>query len=431
MDLAKRAYDQGFRLDPIVRSLLDTDFYKLLMLQLIWREHRDVPVTFQVINRTRSVRLADEIDIVALREQLDHARTLRFTNKELVWLAGNTFYGVKQIFSPDFMAWLAEYRLPDYELAVEDGQYVLTFAGPWPEVTLWEIPALAILNELRCRAGLRRLGRFELDVLYSRAKTRLWSKVERLRALPDLALSDFGTRRRHGFLWQRWCIQALKEGLGRAFIGTSNVLHAMENDLEAIGTNGHELPMVLAALAPDEAALAATPYAVLDEWRRHYAGNLLVVLPDAFGTEAFLEHAPDWVADWTGFRPDSAPPLEAGERLIAWWRARGRDPANKLLIFSDGMDVDSMEAAHARFHGRARLSFGWGTNLTNDFRDCSPAPAPELAPISLVCKVAEVAGRPAVKLSDNPEKAVGDATEIARYRRVFGVRGAVSQPVEV
>lgn len=431
MDLAKRAYDQGFRLDPIVRSLLDTDFYKLLMLQLIWREHRDVPVTFEVINRTRSVRLADEIDIVALREQLDHARTLRFTNKELVWLAGNTFYGVKQIFSPDFMAWLAEYRLPDYELAVEDGQYVLTFAGPWPEVTLWEIPALAILNELRCRAGLRRLGRFELDVLYSRAKTRLWSKVERLRALPDLALSDFGTRRRHGFLWQRWCIQALKEGLGRAFIGTSNVLHAMENDLEAIGTNGHELPMVLAALAPDEAALAATPYAVLDEWRRHYAGNLLVVLPDAFGTEAFLEHAPDWVADWTGFRPDSAPPLEAGERLIAWWRARGRGPAKKLLIFSDGMDVDSMEAAHARFHGRARLSFGWGTNLTNDFRDCSPAPAPELAPISLVCKVAEVAGRPAVKLSDNPEKAVGDAAEIARYRRVFGVRGAVSQPVEV
>ena len=431
MDLAKRAYDQGFRLDPIVRSLLDTDFYKLLMLQLIWREHRDVPVTFQVINRTRSVRLADEIDIVVLREQLDHARTLRFTNKELVWLAGNTFYGVKQIFSPDFMAWLAEYRLPDYELAVEDGQYVLTFAGPWPEVTLWEIPALAILNELRCRAGLRRLGRFELDVLYSRAKTRLWSKVERLRALPDLALSDFGTRRRHGFLWQRWCIQALKEGLGRAFIGTSNVLHAMENDLEAIGTNGHELPMVLAALAPDEAALAATPYAVLDEWRRHYAGNLLVVLPDAFGTEAFLEHAPDWVADWTGFRPDSAPPLEAGERLIAWWRARGRDPAKKLLIFSDGMDVDSMEAAHARFHGRARLSFGWGTNLTNDFRDCSPAPAPELAPISLVCKVAKVAGRPAVKLSDNPEKAVGDAAEIARYRRVFGVRGAVSQPVEV
>ena len=431
MDLAKRAYDHGFRLDPIVRSLLDTDFYKLLMLQMIWREHRDTPVVFQVINRTRSVRLADEIDIGALREQLDHARTLGFTNKELVWLAGNSFYGVKQIFSPDFIGWLTDYRLPDYDLSVQDGQYVLTFAGAWAEVTLWEIPALAILNELRCRVGLRRLGRFEMDVLYSRAKTRLWSKVERLRRLPDLALSDFGTRRRHGFLWQRWCIQALKEGLGQAFIGTSNVLHAMENDLEAIGTNGHELPMALAALAPDDAALARTPYAVLDEWRRHYGGNLLVVLPDAFGTEAFLDQAPDWVADWTGFRPDSAPPIAAGERLIDWWRAHGRDPKEKLLIFSDGMDIDGIETAHAHFHGRARLSFGWGTNLTNDFRDCSPAPAPELEPISLVCKVVEAGGRPAVKLSDNPEKAVGNPAEIERYRRVFGVRGLTAQPVVV
>ena len=431
MDLAKRAFDHGFRLDPIVRSLLDTDFYKLLMLQMIWREHRDTPVVFQVINRTRSVRMADEIDVAALRDQLDHARTLRFTNKELVWLAGNSFYGVKQIFSPDFIAWLTDYRLPDYDLSVQDGQYVLTFSGAWAEVTLWEIPALAILNELRCRTGLRRLGRFELDVLYSRAKTRLWSKVERLRALPDLALSDFGTRRRHGFLWQRWCIQALKEGLGRSFIGTSNVLHAMENDLEAIGTNGHELPMVLAALAPDDASLAQTPYAVLDEWRRHYGGNLLVVLPDAFGTEAFLDQAPDWVADWTGFRPDSAPPIPAGERLIDWWRERGRDPREKLLIFSDGMDIDGIEAAHAHFHGRTRLSFGWGTNLTTDFRECSPAFAPELEPISLVCKVVEAGGRPAVKLSDNPEKAVGDPAEIQRYRRVFGERGLTARPVAV
>jgi len=430
-DLAKRAYDHGWRLDPIVRSLLDTDFYKLLMLQLIWREHRHVPVTFQVINRTRRVRLADEVDITALREQLDHARTLRISNKELVWLAGNSFYGVKQIFSPDFLAWLAEYQLPDYDLSVEDGQYVLSFSGAWVDVTLWEIPALAILNELRCRTALRRLGRFELDVLYSRAKTKLWGKVERLRTLPDLAISDFGTRRRHGFLWQAWCIQALKEGLGKAFIGSSNVLLAMENDLEAIGTNGHELPMVLAALAPDDAALAQTPYRVLEDWRRHYAGNLLVVLPDAFGTEAFLAGAPDWVADWTGFRPDSAPPLEAGERLIDWWRSKGRDPKEKLLVFSDGMDIDSIETVHARFHGRARMSFGWGTNLTNDFRDCAPVSAPELEPISLVCKVVEAGGRPAVKLSDNPEKAVGDPDEIARYLRVFGHGGHVRQTVSV
>ena len=430
-DLARRAYDHAWRLDPIVRSLLDTDFYKLLMLQLIWREHRDVRVKLQVINRTRSVRLADEIDIGALREQLDHARTIGLGKREHVWLAGNTFYGVRSIFSPDFLAWLADYRLPDYRLEVRDGQIDLSFEGPWAEVTLWEIPALSIVNELRCRTALNRLGRFELDVLYARAKTRLWDKVERLRALPDLRLSDFGTRRRHGFLWQDWCIAALKEGLGSAFVGSSNVLLAMNHDLEAIGTNGHELPMVLAALAPDDDALRAVPYQVLDQWRQHYAGNLLVALPDAFGTEAFLDQAPDWVADWTGFRPDSSPPLEAGERLIRWWTERGRDPRDKLLIFSDGMDVDSIEATHARFHGRVRLSYGWGTNLTNDFHGCSPAPAPELDPISLVCKVTSANGRPAVKLSDNPAKAVGDPDEIARYLRVFGQRGHSRHPVVV
>ena len=430
-DLARRAYDHAWRLDPIVRSLLDTDFYKLLMLQLIWREHRDVRVKLQVINRTRSVRLADEIDIGALREQLDHARTIGLGKREHVWLAGNTFYGVKSIFSPDFLAWLADFRLPDYRLEVRDGQIDLTFEGAWAEVTLWEIPALSIVNELRCRTALNRLGRFELDVLYARAKTRLWDKVERLRALPDLRLSDFGTRRRHGFLWQEWCISALKEGLGSAFVGSSNVLLAMNHDLEAIGTNGHELPMVLAALAPDDDALRAVPYQVLDQWRQHYAGNLLVALPDAFGTEAFLDQAPDWVADWTGFRPDSSPPLEAGERLIRWWTERGRDPRDKLLIFSDGMDVDSIEATHARFHGRVRLSYGWGTNLTNDFHGCSPAPAPELDPISLVCKVTSANGRPAVKLSDNPAKAVGDPDEIARYLRVFGQRGHSRHPVVV
>ena len=430
-DIATRTYNHGWRLDPIVRSLLDTDFYKLLMLQLIWRRHRDLPVTFSMINRSRRVRLADIVDEGELRAQLDHARTLAFTNRELIWLAGNTFYGKTQMFAPDFIAWLRDFRLPAYELSRRDGQYELSFHGPWTHTTMWEIPALAIVNELRTRAVLRGQGRFALDVLYARAKAKLWEKVERLRALPDLAISDFGTRRRHSFLWQRWCVEALKEGLGPAVLGTSNVLLAMEGDLEAIGTNAHELPMVAAALARDDTELRAAPYRVLDEWRQAYGGNLLVVLPDAFGTRAFLNDAPDWVADWTGFRPDSAPPIAGGEEIIAWWKRKGVDPRGKLLVFSDGMDIDSIEAAHRHFHGRVRMSFGWGTNLTNDFRGCLPGGGEALDPLSLVCKVTEAAGRPAVKLSDNPEKATGDPAEIARYLRVFGGAGRAVQPVSV
>src|SRR4051812_1526711 len=426
-DIASRTYNHSWRLDPIIRSLLDTDFYKLLMLQMIREDYPNQQVTFSVINRSRHVRLAEIIDEGELRAQLDHARTIRFTKKELIWLAGNTFYGKTHMFSADFIRWLAEFRLPEYELRKVEGQYELHFHGPWSHTTMWEIPALAIVNELRSRAALKGKGRFELDVLYARAKAKLWEKVERLSRLPDLVISDFGTRRRHGFLWQRWCVEALKEGLGSRFIGSSNVLLAMDNDLEAIGTNAHELPMVLAALAGDDAGVAAAPYRVLEEWRAHYDGNLLIALPDTFGTAAFLRNAPDWLADWTGFRPDSLPPIEGGEQIIAWWQAHGRDPRTKLLIFSDGMDVDSIEATARHFHGRVRMSFGWGTNLTNDFRGCDPDGAPGLEPISLVCKVTEVAGRPAVKLSDNPVKATGDPAEIERYLRVFGGAGRQDQ----
>ncbi len=430
-DIATRVWNHGWRLDPIVRSLLDTDFYKLLMLQMIRNVHPTVDATFTLINRTRSVRLADIIDEGELRAQLDHARTLRFDKRELIWLAGNSFYGEARMFAADFIAWLADFGLPEYELRTVDGQFELRFAGPWTHTTMWEVPALAIVNELRSRAALKGRGRFELDVIYARAKARLWDKVERLAALPDLVLSDFGTRRRHGFLWQRWCVEALQEGLGDRFIGTSNVLLAMDAGLEAIGTNAHELPMVLAALADDDAGIAAAPYRVLEEWQRHYRGNLLVVLPDAFGTAAFLRGAPDWVADWTGFRPDSAPPITAGEAIIDWWTAHGRDPREKLLIFSDGMDVESIERVYNHFDGRVRTSFGWGTNLTNDFRGCDSGGGDALAPISLVAKVVAANGRPVVKLSDNPAKASGLPDEIARYLRIFGEDGRADVAVQV
>ena len=430
-DIARRVYNHAWKLDPIVRSLLDTDFYKLLMLQMIWGLYPKVDATFSLINRARSVRLADEIDEGELREQLDHARTLRFSKKEMIWLAGNTFYGRKQIFQPDFLAWLADFRLPEYELRKKDGQYELDFAGPWMYTTLWEIPALSIINELRSRAAMKSFGPFALDVLYARAKAKMWAKTERLRELPDLKISDFGTRRRHSFLWQRWCVEALKEGLGTAFTGSSNVLLAMDNDLEAVGTNAHELPMVLAALADSEDELLRSPYRVLEDWQRYYGGNLLIVLPDTFGTEAFLRNAPDWVADWTGFRPDSAPPIEGGERIIDWWKKRGRDPRQKLLIFSDGLDVDTIIDTHRHFHGKVRMSFGWGTNLTNDFEECAPFETDRLNAISLVCKVSDANGRPAVKLSDNPAKATGEPEAIERYIRLFGEEGRVEKAVYV
>jgi len=129
------------------------------------------------------------------------------------------------------------------------------------------------------------------------------------------------------------------------------------------------------------------------------------------------------VAEWKGFRPDSAPPIEGGERIVEWWRQRGQDPREKLLVFSDALDADSIEETYRHFENKVRMSFGWGTNLTNDFAGCAPKPNAGLKAISLVIKASTVNGRPAVKLSDNPQKALGDPAEIARYLRVFGGDG--------
>jgi nicotinate phosphoribosyltransferase len=435
-DIATRVYNHTFRIDPAVRTLLDTDFYKLLMLQMIWKMHPKRRVAFQLINRTTSVRLADIVDERELIDQLDHARTLRFAKNELIWLAGNMFYGTRHIFEPEFMEWLATFQLPEYELTKRDGQYELRFDGPWTGTTMWEIPALAIISELRARAAMRRMSRFDLDVLYARAKAKLWSKVERLRILQHeqgpIRVTDFGTRRRHSFLWHRWCVEAMQEGLGASFIGTSNVKHAMDTGLEAIGTNAHELPMVYAALAEDDESLFEAQYDVLKDWATMYGGNLLVVLPDCFGTTSFLKNAPDWVADWKGARPDSKAPIAAARELIDWWKERGRDPREKLVVLSDAMDIDSIEEAVRTLRGQVNVSIGWGTNLTNDFVGCAPAGVDgQLKAISFVCKVVEADGRAAVKLSDNPNKVMGPPEEVERYRRVFGLAGMRAAPVTV
>ncbi len=429
VDIATRVYNHRWRIDPIVRSLIDTDFYKLLMCQSIFRNRPTTRVEFSLINRSHSVRLADVIDEGELREQLDHVRSLSLSRGESTWLRGNTFYGKRQMFRPDFMEWFEGLRLPPYHLEKRDGQFELTFEGLWPDVMLWEIPALSVLMELRSRAATKHLGQFELQVLYARGMTKLWQKIERLRSIEGLRIADFGTRRRHGFLWQDWCVQAMQEGLGSKFAGTSNCLIAMRREVEAIGTNAHELPMVYAALANSDAELAQAPYQVLADWHEEHDGNLRIMLPDTFGTEGFLRNAPDWLAGWTGIRIDSGDPAVGAETAIRWWKSRGEDPATKLVIFSDGLDVAKIEELHRQFAGRVKVSFGWGTMLTNDFIGLIDGNA--LAPFSLVCKAVSADGRPTVKLSDNPNKALGPADEIARYKRVFGLGAQVAEEVLV
>jgi nicotinate phosphoribosyltransferase len=459
INLARRAHDHNWELDPITRSLLDTDFYKLLMLQFIWKHFPKTRATFTLMNRSQDVRLGEVVDVHELREQLEHTRQLRMHKSEMIWLAGNTFYGKRGIFEPAFLHWLErDFRLSDFELSVKDGQISLQFEGLWTETTMWEIYALSAIDELKTRASLKKLSELELDILYARAKTRLWEKMAKLYGVPGLTVSDFGTRRRHSFLWQDYVVTAMRDVLGSTFVGSSNTYLAYTHDLEAIGTNAHELPMAMAALANTDEELRESQYELLELWQQTYQGELLIMLPDTFGTTQFLEGAPDWVADWTGQRIDSKNPFAAGDEYIAWLEKRGRDPRNKRLIASDALDVDLIVALHAYFGGklqkgatasdlrsaadfadakkwlpepRIRFSSGWGTYLTNDFRDCNPQGNGSFNPVSLVCKLSEVDGRPAVKLSDNYQKAMGPPKEIERYRKVFGTAGVANVPISV
>ncbi|HYA63211.1 MAG TPA: nicotinate phosphoribosyltransferase [Candidatus Sulfotelmatobacter sp.] len=459
INLARRAHDHNWEIDPITRSLLDTDFYKLLMLQFIWKCFPRTKASFSLIHRSTDVRLADLIDLGELREQLEQTRKRAFHKSELIWLAGNTFYGHRGIFEPEFLEWLErDFRLSDYELSVQDGQFSLSFHGLWTETTMWEIYALSTISELKTRANLKRLTEFELDILYARAKTKLWEKMARMRDVPGLSVSDFGTRRRHSFLWQEFVVKAMSDVLGSAFKGTSNTYLAYKHDLEAIGTNAHELPMALAAMAKDEEELKAAQYRLLELWQQTYKGELLILLPDTFGTTQFLRNAPDWVASWTGQRADSKDPYVAGDEYVAWLEQRGCDPRQKLFIASDALDVDIILGLHAYFAGtprngaspadfrqasdfldqrkwhcgrRIRFSAGWGTLLTNDFRDCNPQGDSAFNPLSLVCKLNDADGKPAVKLSDNFQKALGPPAEIERYRRVFGLEGIADIPVMI
>jgi nicotinate phosphoribosyltransferase len=444
MDFARRAWNHSFPMDPIVRTLLDTDFYKLLMGQMIWEKHWNDEAAFALSNRTASVRLAELIDLGELREQLDQVRSLRFQPNELIWLNGQEFYGEPDLFAPAYIDFLRRLRLPDYEIGTdaETGQIIFRTEGRWCEASFWEIPVLSIVNELRNRAILKTMSRSQLDILYARAKVKLYAKLERLAPVEGLNLTDFGTRRRHSFLWQEHCVLTAAEVLDKGFTGTSNAYLAMTHGLDAKGTNAHELPMAMAALcAPDDdECLRDSQYKVLLQWQNSYRGGLLVFLPDTFGTSQFLAHAPQWVSNWTGARPDSKDPVAAGEELIAFWGRRGVDPAKKLIIFSDGMDVaipgftpngSDILDVRRQFEGRVQIGFGWGTMLTNDFLGCHPADGEAMKPISLVCKLVAANGHPAVKLSDNPSKAMGPKDEVDRYRRVFGTEGAETKPVLV
>jgi len=418
------------------------DFYKFTMLYFIWTYYPTLVVRYECINRAVIIPVARIVDERDLRRALDYVRTLRFTEADLTFLFGQNYYG-RNMFPYEFIEFLRGIRLPEYKLRRDGDQYVLSFEGTWAEVELWETIALAVIFQLYSSSLMARMTRSELEVFYAQATVKLFKNLARLREYPGIRFADFGQRRRHNYLWQENVLGLCSEFMGDQFIGISNTFMACKHNKMPIGTNAHSLRMALMALVfaqhfakGDYAAIRAAQYESDHKWAQLYGQGLRILLPDAYGTAQYLAGAPEEFArDWRGVRQDSGDPFEIAELILDWYAQHGIEKpkeAGKLIIFSDGLDVDLMIELYKAFGERINVSFGWGTLLTNGFDGCHPNPD-KLIPgldglrwgeirwaFSLVCKIVMAGGYPTGKLSDNPTKATGTPEVKDMMFKVFG-----------
>ncbi len=398
-------------MQPIIQSLLDLDYYKITMAQVAYRRFRDVPVTYGFVNRTGSVRLPDFVNERELREELAQVRTLRFTPEELRWLKESPCVP-EGMFADDFLAFLADLRLPDVALANDGSTFKIEVAGPWPEAIFWETLILSVVAELYGRALLSQRNVAVQDA-WAEGERRLATKIDLIRREPRIRFSDFGTRRRFSGPWHRHVVETLARELPGQFIGTSNVLFAKELGLAPIGTFAHEMYMVFSGIyhASDD-EIRASHNKVLQAWWEQYGEPMSIALADNYGSEFFFgDCAPEQARAWRGLRHDSGDPFAFAEKAIAFYRRLGIDPTTKQIVFSDGLEADTMLRLVQRFADRIRVVFGWGTNLTNDVG---------FEPLQLIVKVIRACGHGTVKLADNFDKALGTPRDIERFRRIFG-----------
>ncbi|MGY0560241.1 nicotinate phosphoribosyltransferase [Luteimonas sp. A277] len=389
---------------PVIESLLDTDLYKLTMMQAVLHQHPGAHAVYRFRCRTPDVDLTRHMD--AISAEIDALCNLRFTPAELDYLAGLRFM------KPDFIDFLGLFRLDRKYVSLrrsdsEQGGIELEVTGPWLHTIMFEVPLLAIISELHMAHGAGPEVRVE-------GLRRLRDKAAQLReavGFEDCRITDFGTRRRYSRAWHGEVVEILAEELGPKFAGTSNLDLARRLDINPQGTMAHEWLQAFQALGP---RLRDSQSAAFDNWAREYRGDLGIALTDVIGLDAFLRDFDLYFCKlFDGMRHDSGDPFEWGERMIAHLQGYRLDPNTKVLVFSDGLDMDQVMRLYARFRGRTKMSFGIGTNLTNDLGE---------TPLSIVMKMVRCNGQPVAKLSDSPGKTMCDDSGYLTYlRQVFQV----------
>lgn len=399
-------------MEPIITSILTTDLYKLTMGQAVAKEFARAPVSYSFINRGKTVfpkGFADE-----LRNQIELMSQLRLTKDELSFLTAKC----GRFLDPVYLNMiLSGYQFDPREVKISqnDGDLSVEINGEWARTIYWEVPLMALIVELYYLLEKHPLMIRSRVATLSEVYDEAYKKGVRL-AEAKCKLSEFGTRRRHSGKIQQTVLKALKESMGEYLIGTSNVQLAMEMGITPQGTQAHEWISGIAAIEGLEKANLKS----MQRWSKVYNGDLGIALTDTFGTDSFFRDFNLYYAKlFDGVRHDSGDPISFGERVIEHYDKLRIDPKSKIIFFSDGLDVDSAIMIKHHFKDRVKISFGIGTSLTNDIG---------YKPLNIVIKLINVCGTPAVKLSDNQGKEIGDSDYIRIAKKLHGCRDFMAAP---
>ena len=397
-------------MSAIIHSLLDTDLYKFTMLQVVLHKFPQTHSVYHFRCRNLEDTVYPLTDILHdLNEQLDYLCQLKFKEDELLYLRSLRFI------KSDFVDYLELFQLKRRFIKASidsEGRLDIWVEGPMVQAMMFEIFVLAIVNELYFR-------RIRTDEVLAEGERRLQAKMVLLNQYqqeqhpndPPFLVSDFGTRRRYSYDWQKHVIEAFHQAAPYIFRGTSNVLIAKELGLTPIGTMAHEFLQAFQAL---DVRLRDFQKAALETWVQEYRGDLGIALTDVVGMDAFLRDFDLYFAKlFDGLRHDSGDPYEWGDKAYAHYKKLKVDSKSKMLTFSDGLNLEKAWALHQYFKDRFQVSFGIGTNLTNDMGQ---------TPLNIVLKLVECNGQSVAKISDSPGKTMTDNdTFLAYLRQVFQI----------
>jgi nicotinate phosphoribosyltransferase len=386
------------------------DFYKLTMGQIALEKFRETEVTFTYRNRDQQHPMSEYVSVDALQSRLGQIREKGFTAEEIAYFAGIQAADGTARFDEPYLDYLADVKLPDVSISLNDqsGELDISTTGDWAAVSLWETVIMSEANEEYFSKKLEAEG-LTIDKVFAEGDKRLDEKVAILKNRPDIKIIDFGTRRRFSAQWQEHVIDRLTKEIPDNFLGTSNPWFAYKFGVKPIGSFAHEMPMVYAALYDAEGLNPLDGHAkMLEDWYERYGEDLSIALTDTFTSDFFFEDfTPEMAETWKGLRHDSGDPVQFGEKVINFYSNLGIDPQTKTIIFSDGLDLDTIVTLADHFKNRINLVFGWGTTLMNDMG---------IKAKNVVMKATHANGVDTVKLSDSVGKHTGPVDLVERYQ---------------